>query len=229
MEHQFDRLGLTVEFIEGVDGRELGEERFKKLTDAHAVKYSPQWITPGAVGCVMSHRICYKKLVESGDAYALILEDDIVLDKKAVKHLEEMGAAINRGEVMLLYFQSFKTIEFSDSEAKKIDSRYRIMYPVNFESLGSTGGYFIASDAAKKLYDNVLPIKVSADSWGEFIKYGYLKSVRVVIPFAGRSSYSESAIDYVGESSLRGRLKSFISTTKLFPFFQLLKLRRQRS
>jgi len=152
-----------------------------------------------------------------------------VLDKKAVKHLEEMGAAINRGEVMLLYFQSFKTIEFSDSEAKKIDSRYRIMYPVNFESLGSTGGYFIASDAAKKLYDNVLPIKVSADSWGEFIKYGYLKSVRVVIPFAGRSSYSESAIDYVGESSLRGRLKSFISTTKLFPFFQLLKLRRQRS
>lgn len=70
---------LDVELVKAVDGRALSKEDTDRLFDRGRFKRryhlcSPK---PGEIGCTLSHRECYKRLLESDEAYALILEDDV--------------------------------------------------------------------------------------------------------------------------------------------------------
>jgi hypothetical protein len=100
---------------------------------------------------------------------------------------------------------------------------------VNIDGIGSAGAYLISLDVAQKLYDYEFPIRTCIDSWGTHIESGWIKSLRVVIPFAASSSFGESAVDYIDPKKLKGKIKSFISLVRLFPFYQLLLWIRKRN
>lgn len=69
---------LDIRFIEAVDGRLFSEEERNQAFDMHeCVLRNGREINAGEIGCTLSHRKCYRMLVDSGDKYALILEDDI--------------------------------------------------------------------------------------------------------------------------------------------------------
>lgn len=69
---------LDVELVEAVDGRKLQPEKMKSSFDTDKFTYK-YFRTPkcGEIGCTLSHRNCYRKLLESDKEYALILEDDV--------------------------------------------------------------------------------------------------------------------------------------------------------
>ncbi len=46
----------------------------------HSPPY-PFALSPGEVGCFLSHRACWRKIVEDGLEYALIVEDDLAADR----------------------------------------------------------------------------------------------------------------------------------------------------
>lgn len=72
---------LNIEFINGVDGRKMTEIEREKMFDSHkAFKRYGRKCKPGEIGCTLSHQKCYKKIVNSNNDYALILEDDIVIN-----------------------------------------------------------------------------------------------------------------------------------------------------
>jgi Glycosyltransferase family 25 (LPS biosynthesis protein) len=79
MSAHLQALGLEYEMVDGVDGRELPAEEHARLL-APGVTFS----SPGVVGCYMSHMAVYRRLVESGSAAALVLEDDAVLNPAIV-------------------------------------------------------------------------------------------------------------------------------------------------
>jgi len=68
MQAQFDALGLAVERVSGVDGSAID------LTP-----YQGSRLTPGEVGCFLSHRAIWQKLVDSSEERALVMEDDVRL------------------------------------------------------------------------------------------------------------------------------------------------------
>lgn len=228
MERQFRRLRLDVEFVTAIDSRQLDKKELNVISDEQAVKNAPHWLRPGSIACTVSHRLCFQKMIESQHRYALILEDDVILNDDLVEVLRNLETQIKTGEVLMLYFQAKKTIVFSETGLSNVHANYNLMYPVNFESLGSSGAYVISLDVAQKLHDNEFPIKSTIDSWGRFIGSGWIKSLRVVIPFAAHSSFVDSAVDYIDPKSMKGRIKNFISVLRLFPFYQMLRLRRKR-
>lgn len=69
---------LDVEVVEAVDGRKLTPEEIKDCFDLKKF-INRYYRTPrgGEIGCTLSHRICYRKLLESEEEFALILEDDV--------------------------------------------------------------------------------------------------------------------------------------------------------
>jgi len=229
MQKQFEKLRVKAEFIPAIDGRDMDEKMFREVIDQSAVERSPNWLTRGVVACTLSHRLCYEKMMIAGESIALILEDDVILETDAMKFIDDLGSRLKQGEILLLYFQAFPIIEFSESNAPVINDKYRMMYPINFERLGGAGAYIITRDAARSLFKNNLPISLSADSWGLFFKQGFITSVRVLFPFGARSSFAESTIDYLRKKSWQEKFKHFISTTQLFPFYQLLKQRRRKN
>ena len=81
MQEQLEKMFfLSAEFVEAVDARGM-TEREKNVffdTELFCKRYVKE-VRPGEIGCTLSHQKCYRKLVESRDKYALILEDDIVI------------------------------------------------------------------------------------------------------------------------------------------------------
>lgn len=229
MERQFERLKMTVEFITALDAREISAEQMLQMIDLDSVTSAPHWLSPGVIACALSHRLCYKKMMESQQPHALILEDDVILSSDISEVLENMAAQIKVNEVIMLYFQSSKTIRVSESGIFPLTAQHRLMYPVNFENLGSSGAYMISLPAAAQLYDHEFPVKSSADSWGHFIQRGRIKSLRTVMPFAAHSTLEESSVDYVDPKKPAGKIKNLISELRLFPFYQLLRLKRKRN
>lgn len=84
-------LGLTAEVFPAIDGYSL------PLPDPHYDGRTRRLLhgkdmTPGEIGCARSHLAVYKELLRRGMPYALILEDDAILEDtlpKALRCLEE--------------------------------------------------------------------------------------------------------------------------------------------
>lgn len=69
---------MDVELLEAVDGRKMKSEDIEVCFNSKKF-ISRYYRTPkrGEIGCTLSHRECYRKLLESEEEFALILEDDV--------------------------------------------------------------------------------------------------------------------------------------------------------
>ena len=77
--------------IEAVDGRVPGAEgRIEILSGTLHDPTYPFELLPGEVGCFLSHRKCWQRIVDEGWDYALIVEDDMGLNLKAYDDLQDL-------------------------------------------------------------------------------------------------------------------------------------------
>jgi len=76
MEEMCAQVGLNSEFIEAVDGRELPnvDDYRKKSKNVHTLT---GMLTPGEVGCTLSHQKIFQKMIDEKLPLALIMEDDV--------------------------------------------------------------------------------------------------------------------------------------------------------
>jgi glycosyl transferase family 25 len=80
METQAGRLGLALTRLDAMDAREAEPSELARRFE----KTGPLGEIPtGDQCCFLSHRLAWKRLVESGDAYAAVLEDDVALSARA--------------------------------------------------------------------------------------------------------------------------------------------------
>ena len=69
---------LDIEFIKAIDGRLMSDAQRKALFDYdESMKHYGRYLNEGEVGCALSHRLCYKALLDSDSPFAMVLEDDI--------------------------------------------------------------------------------------------------------------------------------------------------------
>lgn len=93
---QLDKHRLKFEFIDATDERQgLSKDEIELLGIDNLQKHNNR-TSPGAIGCLISHLRCYKKIIESNANQALILEDDVVLSKDFMPVMEHLiGSSIN--------------------------------------------------------------------------------------------------------------------------------------
>ena len=83
------REALVIERIPAVDGRKLSESELLKWRQ----RERPFWdwttheLTPGEIGCFLSHREFWQKVVDERLSHAFVLEDDILLADDCFKIL----------------------------------------------------------------------------------------------------------------------------------------------
>jgi len=80
MHAHLSALDIPYERIPGVDGAALDEAEFRQYTRENRY-YKP--LRRGEVGCYLSHNRALQRFLDSNAAYALILEDDAILDTDA--------------------------------------------------------------------------------------------------------------------------------------------------
>ncbi len=84
MGRQLTEFNLEAEFVEAVDGKNLKPEEATLYDEVTARIRNGKVLSPGELGCALSHRKIYEKMTQESISEALILEDDIVLTKEFV-------------------------------------------------------------------------------------------------------------------------------------------------
>ena len=83
MTRQFEDLGFTdFELFEAVDGRTLDLDKAPLYNRQKRLALYGIDLTPGEVGCYLSHYEVFRRIHDSGQARALVLEDDVTLDPR---------------------------------------------------------------------------------------------------------------------------------------------------
>lgn len=220
--------GLKVDFqiIEAVDGNQLTPQDIEKYCDVEAVNKSRYWLNNGAIGCALSHLKAYQEFLKTTANFAFIIEDDAVLPKNIKTILKEITEHIDLNEVVLLYYTSFKPAKFSN--INKLDlTESCLCYPMDIKQPITITAYIIGRQAATNMANEIIPIKVAADSWSYYFDKGCFDSFRVQFPMSVKTKNFKSSIDYFEKDSLKSKVLSFVDKYKVFVFYQILALRRK--
>jgi glycosyl transferase, family 25 len=228
MVREFERAKLPHEFIEAVDGQALTPSERATLVDEVAVARFPGWLTPGAIGCALSHLRVYEQFRDrDADDVVLVLEDDVVLPTSISNTISEVAAHMHGSEVVLLYFRSFEVCDFSSRDAVKLATGQQLAYPLDVGQPLTASAYLITREACRNLAEAILPVRTAADNWKYFYDLGAIESLRCLIPrpITVRTDF-KSTIGYIGEKSVRMHVTDFVTRYRIPPFIQLLALNR---
>ncbi|MFC7670046.1 glycosyltransferase family 25 protein [Hymenobacter humi] len=91
IQKQLDAQEIDFEFIKAVDGAQLSDEYLAKICNFEELAKRPYIQHKGMYGCILSHYHIYEKIVNDNLPYALVLEDDVVIQPGIKAVLAEPG------------------------------------------------------------------------------------------------------------------------------------------
>lgn len=176
MEMQLDGIGLGFEFFDAIDGRLLGADELARNYDsglAHAT--IERDLTPGEIGCALSHLGVYQRMVADGLPFALVLEDDALIGAQFQEVLENTLGMIHPNEEKAVLF--VHTQKYSEWFSRKIDNDHKLAPAVDAYCAHA---YLITQAAAKKLLVTLNPVHTVADCWNYLMKNRVIEILSVV-------------------------------------------------
>jgi glycosyl transferase, family 25 len=170
---QFSQLSIEPNFIEAVNGSLLTKQELEdKVIDSN-------YLSPGEIGCALSHLKIYKTMTEENIPYALIFEDDIqfspAFTPSILMQIESFIQKVpeSQPQVILLYDTGFKSKQLT-----KLNQTITINKTVNGFT---THAYLINLQAAKNILAIQSPLKFEIDAWKHYIYLDKLQ-LNCVIP-----------------------------------------------
>jgi len=180
---QLDKNNTSFDFITAVNGKELTDSEKEKLYDDKKAKKIRRELTPGEIGCALSHKTIYDKMIKENIKRAVILEDDITIKTDfydLLQYFEKIP--LNKYIIKLERFNWENNNEnnevsgnFTQWHRKRVNKEYFIGQPINNPTL--TWGYYIDLEAAKILYSLMPKVFLVADAWWYFRKYINLRMI----------------------------------------------------
>ena len=173
-----EQLGLDYEIIQAVYGKELSEEEIKQnvADKEEQLKYLKRPLSLGEIGCALSHRKCYQKIVSDNIEDAVILEDDAIFDEKLIEFLKHKSEFPKDLELLLLghHRQTYNDDGF------RIESPYSLRFDLQIENYhikrlvgrgNGTYGYYINKNGAKRLLSVMEKIFLPSDLYTSNERY----------------------------------------------------------
>ena len=190
------KTGLPIFRISGIDGKYLTSEDLNKFVDKRFIIYNfPVTIGKGAVGCSLSHIKAWKTFLESPFQYALIMEDDINFDPTilatTLKLLEQ-----NSDLWDINTFDTGRVGRGMPVQIKHFNSINKSLVTY-LSKISYASAYIINRNAAQKLFEHALPIKLAVDhyfirSWEFGLKFTGIEP-RIILQDFGTSIIDENA------------------------------------
>lgn len=140
-------------------------------------------LTTGAVGCYLSHMKCWSLVKDSGDACALILEDDVVFRNTS----EDFNRIVSIGQAELAdgldIFLLGHTFDVAGPERT-----------MSVEKFYCTHAYLISALTCNKLLRLALPIQCQLDSFMSKLNYAKVLWTKAMLPLFVRQSNFDTDI-----------------------------------
>ncbi len=165
---QLTTLGLPWEFIDAVDGLALPPDDVQRVGDSTVIEVSPglrRRLTPGEIGCALSHQHCYRLIRERGLPMAIILEDDVDVSVELLAVMRALPRFPRNWELVLFAHHSARHGPNEGAATAwrgvAVHRRHRVARVVEF-AMGAMA-YLISHEGARKLLDHGTPVRMPAD------------------------------------------------------------------
>lgn len=190
MEYQAKRSGLHYELVPAIDGRKIPTNLLSILKKEHSYA-----VTPGEIGCSLSHLTVYKALTASDDECALVLEDDVSLPEDIFHFLNEIECSIPK-KTPSIYLLS-KVNHYNGKTIINLSNGHSVhdVYNATFAH-----AYIINKPAARILLDKLFPVWCVADQWQTFKEFGFIRLLGVHPEYISTNPVYES-ITTIGNRS----------------------------
>lgn len=167
-----ESLGLNYEIIKAVYGKALSEDEIKNNVASVEIqlKYLRKPLNLGEIGCAMSHRLCYQKIIEQNLEDAIILEDDAVFDENLLEFLKYKNEFPKNTDLILLghYWQQYRDDGYIINTPYSLKFNHKIKNWNIRKIIGrgnGTHGYYITKKGAEKLFNETKKIYMAADHY----------------------------------------------------------------
>lgn len=150
---QLNQLNIPFERISAVDGRNLSDSQIEKLS--YSVKDRDirirftRDLTVGELGCFLSHKLCWTKLIDSTEEWALIMEDDIQISSLATLYMQTDEWIPDNVKICQLSCLEKSQYGKIGDEIKKVDNNFKLVNPIYPTPLGCQA-YFISREFASE-------------------------------------------------------------------------------
>lgn len=139
------RIGLgDIERIAAVDGRSLDDNEVDRWRALSSGEHS---LSRSELGCFLSHRCCWRRMVADGDDWTLILEDDV--------HLADSLPAFTKDAAWVPAGTGLVKIETNGKPQELLMQPVAAAYGHQLRRLLSyhncSGGYFVSREGARRL------------------------------------------------------------------------------
>lgn len=176
MEMQLNGIGLGFEFFDAIDGRLLSADALARSYDSSLARATIERdLTPGEIGCALSHLGIYQRMVADDLPLALVLEDDALIGAQFQEVLENTLGMIRPSEEKIVLF--VHTQKYSDWTSRKIDNDHKLAPAVDAYCAHA---YLITQAAARKMLAALTPIHTVADCWNYLMRNKAVEILSVV-------------------------------------------------
>ena len=230
---QCERLGVKPVFIDAIYGKDFSSSDIEKYCDQEKAKQLfGRELLLGEIGCALSHKKVYQKVVNENIPYAIVLEDDALI-KMQFSHVIEMiiGMQTDLDLVLLGHNKGFENGEEVNSIKsfwgnQVLDSNFK-MARIAKGGLG-TFGYIISNSGAKKLLEYLnfekimFPIDKITSNSKIINTYGLFPSIVTVDMKFDSMIENESLRNNDRKGELVFEIAKIVKKTPLFEFSQKL-------
>lgn len=173
---QLTRVGLSFHRVVAVDGKEATLEQLTQLDEASYQRKHGKSSLPGELGCYLSHVEAIRQFLQSGHSYAVILEDDAILEDGFSQVVQYLSHHPKPWDMVKLSGVHSGT----PCAVSTINDQYRLS--VMFSKCTCSSAYMLNRKAAEAYNQGLLPMSLPYDH--EFDKgWTYGIKVRAVTPF----------------------------------------------
>lgn len=174
MQELCQKYNLQVDFIEAVNGRDLNKDDITQVYSSEGtINTLGRELSRGEIGCALSHKTVYEKIVNDNIEISLILEDDIDFNLDLLTLLDLKNEFQKNWELVLLghhtgYSRNVDTTA-SIWNQMQLTEKYKLARPC--EKGYGTYGYLITKSGAKKLLNHLNVIEKPIDHYTGDSKY----------------------------------------------------------
>lgn len=170
--------GFTVVLVEGFRGADLSAREFFTLTNFWRAR-TGKLMTPGELGCTLSHQKALRLASSLGDGQHLILEDDVVVSNAGLRWVSEFSGQVEAGTLLHLGGQEGLERFYRYVRGTPVTTFAGVaqVRPVDLEYLRRTTAYVLHARTAAALSDLMQQGAYVADDFAHAFGHGAVRRV----------------------------------------------------
>lgn len=160
MRGQAVQYGLNIVRVAAVDGRTVTEDARVDFHPRSFVTHNGRKILAGEYGCYRSHLMALQTFVDSGDAMAIIMEDDVDLNERLIGRAMAAVDAVSVTEGSVIKLANHRKVGFRPiADTTQGDIVGRCLHGPQ----GSAACYIVTRAAALTLLQTMIPMRLPYD------------------------------------------------------------------